>query len=106
MMLKTKEGVDVAGVSSTHLSNRLDRVTAGQVAEVCFKMTLNLAPGTYFLNTGVGCLRQGSEVFLQRRVDVAAIRVIPRDERHTYGLAFIAPEITCTLSSEGVTRHV
>jgi hypothetical protein len=98
--------VDVAGVSSTHLSSRLDRVTAGQVAEVCFKLTLNLAPGTYFLNTGVGCLRQGDEVFLQRRVDVAAIRVIPCDERHVYGLAFVAPEITCRLSSEGVTRHV
>lgn len=102
MMLKTKEGVDVAGVSSTHLSNRLDRVMAGQVADVCFKLTLNLAPGTYFLNTGVGCIRQGDEVFLQRRVDVAAIRVIPCDERHVYGLAFVAPKITYTLSSEGV----
>ncbi|UCD29554.1 MAG: ABC transporter ATP-binding protein [Planctomycetota bacterium] len=98
MMLKTKEGVDVAGVSSAHFGQTIDRVNAGQIADVTFKMVLNLAPGTYFLNTGVGCLRKGDHIYLHRRVDAAVIKVIPCDKREIYGLAFVEPEVTCRIS--------
>ena len=105
MMLKTKEGVDVAGVSNAHVGRRIDRVEAGQVVAVCFRLTMNLAPGTYFLNTGVGCLRNGDEVYLHRRVDVAAIRVIPCDDREIYGLAFVAPEVSWAVVQEGASSN-
>jgi lipopolysaccharide transport system ATP-binding protein len=89
MMIKTKEGIEVVGVSSGHLRQRVAQVAAGQTAEVCFELSLNVAPGTYFLNSGVSCLRDGGEVYLHRRVDVAAIRVIAPDRRDHHGLAFV-----------------
>jgi len=93
MMLKTKDGLDVVGVSSLHLGNDLDRVEAGESVEIRFRMHLNVAPGTYFLNSGVSCLRGDEEVYLHRRVDVAAIRVTGDGCRDFYGLAYVDPEI-------------
>ncbi|HSW46069.1 MAG TPA: ABC transporter ATP-binding protein [Phycisphaerae bacterium] len=105
MMLKTREGVDVAGVSGGSLGRRLPLVRANQTVEVRFDLTLNLGPGTYFLNAGVGCVRNGEEVFLQRRVDVAAIRVVPGDDRHLYGLAYVDPRLTCRVVNEEAAPH-
>ena len=106
MMLKTKEGVDVAGVSTAHMGRAIDCVEAGWAVDVRIRIVLNLAPGTYFLNAGVGCVRNGDDVFLQRRVDVAAIRVIPLDEREIYGLAFVEPEVSWTILPTGAASHV
>lgn len=94
MMVKTTDGVDVAGVSSVHMGERLARATPGDAFEAKFSLRLNLAPGTYFLNCGVSAMRDGEEVYLHRRVDVAAVRVAACDERDIYGLAFLAPSLS------------
>lgn len=105
MMIKTKEGVDIAGISSGHLHVPVERMEAGQEVEVRFELTLNLAPGTYFLNSGVSAIRDNQEVYLHRRVDVAAIRVIPRDERDIYGLAYLDPKMSYVCLNRGVLSH-
>lgn len=104
MMIKTKEGVDVAGVSNAHLGAQIESIEAGQVVSVAFRLQLNVAPGTYFLNAGVGCLRNGQEVYLQRRVDVTAIRVIACDDRDLYGLAFLDPDCEVRLIEAGMAQ--
>ncbi len=94
VLLKTTEGVEVAGASSGHLGQRLAHVEVGETVEVSFTLTLNLAPGTYFLNSGVSCMRDGEETYLHRRVDVAAVRVLAADEREGCGLAYVDPRLS------------
>jgi lipopolysaccharide transport system ATP-binding protein len=95
MMIKTKDGLDVVGVSSAHLGHDLPCVSAGDTVEARFQIQLNLAPGTYFLNSGVSCVRNQEEVLLHRRVDLAAIRVIGDGQRDFYGLAYVDPHVEC-----------
>lgn len=92
MMIKTVEGVEVAGLSSAHFGKVLERVTVGEDVLVEFRLTLNLAPGTYFLNAGVSAMHEGELTYLCRRVDVAAVRVLPCDARGMTGLAFTDPQ--------------
>jgi lipopolysaccharide transport system ATP-binding protein len=98
MMLKTVDGVDVAGISSDRQQIRFDHVAASSVYKVSFSMRLNLAPGAYFLNVGVKGTVKGECIYLQRRVDVCMIRVIPCDSCETYGLAYLEPRISCVLT--------
>ena len=94
MMIKTTDGIDVAGVSSVHVAERLENAEVGSSYEARFSLALNLAPGTYFLNCGVSAMCAGEETYLHRRVDVAVIRAIPSDDRDIYGLAFVEPSMT------------
>lgn len=106
VLLKTTDGVEVAGTSSGHLGQRLARVESGQIVEVAFAFRLNLAPGTYFLNSGVSCIRDGQETYLHRRVDVAAIRVLAPDAREGCGLAFVDPRLALRVVGVQVEAHV
>jgi lipopolysaccharide transport system ATP-binding protein len=89
MMLKTKDGIDVAGISSTLEGAVIPEVKAGTVMEVTFDIKMNVSPATYFLNAGVSAVVNGQLDYLHRRVDVAAVRVIPRDHRDVYGVSYL-----------------
>jgi lipopolysaccharide transport system ATP-binding protein len=104
MMIKTVEGIDVAGMSSPYFGQTLERAAPGQVLTVTFRMLLNLQPGIYFLNSGVSAVKRGELCYLHRRVDVAAMRVIPCDERDGYGIAFLNGDLVWSLvdSTENV----
>jgi lipopolysaccharide transport system ATP-binding protein len=94
MMLKTVDGLDVAGISSDLERLVFRSIKKSSVVRVSFNLTLNLAPGTYFLNTGVGARVNGEQVYLHRRVDMCMIRVVPPDRRGIYGLAYLDPQIS------------
>lgn len=104
IMIKTVEGVDVAGVSSAHFGRTLAHASSGQVLVVRFLLRLNVAPGVYFVNCGVSSMRDGGETYLHRRVDTAAIRVIGPDEREMYGLAFLDPRFEVRAAAD-VEHH-
>ncbi|MBN2447272.1 MAG: ABC transporter ATP-binding protein [Phycisphaerae bacterium] len=106
MMLKTVNGIDVVGVSSVHLGWRLEEAKAGSTANVVVKLVLNVPAGVYFLNTGVSAMSDAGEVYLHRRVDVAAVRVVACDERDITGLAFADPRMTCSLAGAGAKSGV
>jgi len=91
MMLKTKDGLDVAGISSLREGVMIPKVKAGTVIEVSFNIKMNVSPATYFLNAGVNATVNGEPVYLHRRVDVAAVRVIPPDHREVYGVSYLQP---------------
>jgi lipopolysaccharide transport system ATP-binding protein len=91
MMLKTKDGIDVAGISSMREGVVIPKIEAGMVIEASFDINLNVSPATYFLNVGVNANVNGEAAYLQRRIDVAAVRVIPPDHRDVYGLSYLKP---------------
>ncbi len=91
MMLKTVDGLDVASMASFREQIYFDAIPAGTVYRVNFGLTINITPGDYFLNIGVGGRTDTEQTYLQRRVDVAMVRVIPRDARDSYGIAYLDP---------------
>ena len=93
MMIKTTDGIDLSGVVTDREGLFFKQVTASKVLEVRFALTINLIPGNYFLNSGVFGLVDGEATYLHRRVDIAMIQVIPRDERQPYGLAYLDPKV-------------
>ena len=76
MMLKTVEGVAIYGIDSQLLGAEHRTYSSGEVIDVRFELSNNLAPGIYYLNCGVRLdLNSGTE-FLTRRVDTALIRIV------------------------------
>jgi lipopolysaccharide transport system ATP-binding protein len=100
MMIKTVDGLDAASIASFREQAYFDFVAAGSVYTVTFELTLNLVPGDYFLNVGVGGRTGGDDTYLQRRVDTAMVRVIPRDTRESYGIAYVAPRFSYRCETE------
>lgn len=95
MKLRTVDGVDVAGANNILEGQPYNSVEAGTVAEVSFKLKLNLAPGVYYLTSGVmgEVANDGEGAYLHRRVDVCAIRVLAPDSRTIFGLAYLEPQL-------------
>lgn len=91
MLLKTVDGLEVAGIYSYYERVAIPEVPSKTILQATFSFQLNIAPGTYFLNSGVSGITQGRFEYLHRRVDIAAIRVLPRDLRQTYGVAHVRP---------------
>jgi lipopolysaccharide transport system ATP-binding protein len=95
MMMKTTEGLDVAGIATDRENILFERISASSLMEVRFSIKLNVVPGTYFLNAGVMATVNGERAYLHRRVDVDMIRVLPCDTREPYGVAYLEPVVTC-----------
>ncbi|MCG3206496.1 MAG: Vitamin B12 import ATP-binding protein BtuD [Anaerolineae bacterium] len=93
MMLRTVDGVVVYAASTMHDQKDIELVKRGAEAEVSFQLDLNIAPGTYYFNCGVSAIELDDFVFLHRRVDVMAIRVLPGDARNYEGIAFLNHQI-------------
>ncbi len=94
MMLKTVDGIDVAGVSSDRELLDFYHIRSGARIEVTFSLRMNVVPAVYFLNAGVGGLVNGKFTYLARRVDVEMIRVIPVDRRPRYGITELEPSFS------------
>jgi lipopolysaccharide transport system ATP-binding protein len=94
MMLKTVDGVDVAGINSRTEGAVLPRARAGSTVDVRFELRLNVAPGYYVLNAGVeGVVGGAPPAYLDRRIDVYGFRVVPSDGRPHHGIAFLEPTL-------------
>jgi lipopolysaccharide transport system ATP-binding protein len=100
MMLKTQDGLDVAGISSDREQVYFDYIPASAIIQASFSIRLNLAPGVYFMNAGVFGHTHETATYLARRVDICVIRVLPCDAREVYGIAYLEPHFTYTFEDE------
>jgi lipopolysaccharide transport system ATP-binding protein len=99
MMLKTVEGLEVAGIASRLERCTVEHIPSSAVVEASFSFKLNVVPGTYFLNAGVDGEADGTQTYLHRRVDICMIRVLPRDSRGWYGIAHLEPSFSYSFKS-------
>ena len=106
MMLKTVDGLEVAGVSSKRELVYFEYVPAETAVQVTFDIQLNVVPGTYFMNSGVDGLVDDTITYLHRRVDLCMIRVLSHDTRQSYGIADLAPRFTYELQPTSGQQHV
>lgn len=86
MMMRSITGVDIAGCASSLPENALPVVENGARLQARFRFRCMLAPGAYFANAGVLAESGEGEDYVDRRIDVAMFRVMPRNDRLATGL--------------------
>lgn len=75
-MIKTRDGVALFGMDTTHISAASERsFNSGDVIMVRFELENAFAPGTYYVNCGIRDDSGDLPVFLHRRVDALLFRV-------------------------------
>lgn len=80
MLIKTLNGMELGGAATAQPFKGIPLVRAGTIIRVEFEFRANLASGTYFLNAGVLGLAEEGEVYLDRRIDLAAFKILPRED--------------------------
>ncbi|RZM82869.1 ABC transporter ATP-binding protein [Leptolyngbya iicbica] len=75
MMIKTITGFELGGAASHTHRNAIEYVSAGSLIYVSFEFFCALAPGAYFLNSGVLGRINGEEIYLDRAVDASMFKV-------------------------------
>lgn len=85
MLIKTITGLELGGGVSETRENAIPVVQQGETITVRFRFRASLEPGVYFLNAGVlGSLAE-DEVFMDRVIDAAMIRIAPEIGRVATG---------------------
>ena len=79
MLIKTIPGFELGGRATPPPGGGIATIEAGKTVEAVFKFRASFAPGTYFLNAGLVGLQSEGETYLDRWVDAAIIKVLPRD---------------------------
>lgn len=85
MMIKTVNGIELAGIGTNLLSARSFDVRAGQQVLVRMAFDCNLTPGAYFINCGAGGNKSGERVMLHRILDGVIFRVVDSGRREYTG---------------------
>jgi lipopolysaccharide transport system ATP-binding protein len=96
MMLRTVDGIAVAAINSAAEGHHYPRYERGSVLDIRFQLHMNIATGIYYTEAGVvgeTATGTGEGGFLQRRLDISAIRIIPPDSREINGFAYLDPQI-------------
>lgn len=85
MLIKTLTGLELGGSVSAVREHAIPLVQQGETLRVRFRFRAALAPGVYFFNAGVlGSLAE-DEIYMDRVIDVAMIRVAPEHGRISTG---------------------
>lgn len=77
MMIKTKSGFELGGMTSQPPGRGIERIEGGTCVSVAFPFVCPLLPGHYLLNAGVLGTQNGEEVFLHRVIDLLSFKVQP-----------------------------
>jgi len=80
MLIKTVSGLELGGATSAQASEGIPFVDVGQILKVEFTFIPRLHTGTYFLNGGVLGITEEGEVFLNRGIDLAVFKILPRED--------------------------
>lgn len=98
MLVRSTNGVELAGLRSHPDGAGLAHVAAGSVLDVAFRFRASFLPGVYFLNAGVVAMQDGEATFLHRGIDVAAFRIRPEKVSELGGHVDISTDGHCTVT--------
>jgi len=76
MLIKTSSGFDLGGAVSSKLGEGIPVILEGETVNIQFKLTPKLNAGIYFLNAGVLGMVAEEEIFLDRKIDISAFKII------------------------------
>lgn len=102
MMIKSLEGIELFGMTSSATGDAIDFVAAGSIYEVEFIFQSRFLPGTYFLNVGChGVCNDGEIGFLHRILDAGMFKVEQTaSDRLVRGFFDLSEEPACRLRVE------
>jgi len=80
MLIKANSGLPLGGAVSHTTHDAIEVIKSGATIRVEFNFYCSLLPGTYFFNSGVLGIVDGSETFLNRCIDIAMFRVQPETD--------------------------
>lgn len=86
MMVKTLTGLELGGAVTHPYGKAIGYIEPGTSIDVQFEFRAGLTPGTYFLNAGVVAVLEDEEVFLDRWVDVAMLKILPEPDSLVTGI--------------------
>ena len=89
MVIKTVSGVEVSGGLSHTPGGGIEYVAKGQIIDVEFRFCCLLRPGAYFLNSGVVGTTDTTEIFLDRKIDIAMFKVQADPDMEDLGYGFV-----------------
>lgn len=97
MLIKTVTGLALGGATTAPNTGDGLYVSAGQEFTVRFRFRALLEPGVYFLNAGVMAASSDGEIYLDRLLDVAMVRIMPDSDRLATGMIDfnVQPEFEC-----------
>lgn len=93
-MIKSRTGIELAGLHSHHFGESIEFVESGSVLEFVYRFKCIFLPGHYFMNTGVVTNVNMEEAFLHRIVDAIAFKVIASPDRTVAGIVDASPDDT------------
>lgn len=101
MLIKTTTGLGLGGATTAPSAGDGLAVTAGQEFAVRFRFRAMLEPGVYFLNAGVTAISADGEIYLDRILDAAMLRIMPDSERLATGMVdfSVEPEYECAVGA-------
>lgn len=102
MLIKRVDGLPVSTIASKQQKIRVDRIPHGTIIEASFNLKINLVPGTYYLNSGVDGFVDGRHSYLQRRVDISMVRVVPNNEHQFTGIAYLEQSFSYKIVQESI----
>ncbi|MGQ9368782.1 ABC transporter ATP-binding protein [Azospirillum sp. ST 5-10] len=97
MVFRTLQGYALGGLGSHPMSQYVETVPAGTVAEVSFRFTCRLFGGTYLTNCGVTGSHFGERQYLHRVIDAVMFRVEVEPDMPSGGHVDFGLEPTVTL---------
>lgn len=97
MTIKNIKGLEVYGTNSYFQEMPFQSLKPEDKVEIIFRQQLNLIPGDYFISLGFVELLNGDIIPLDRRYDVAEIKVIPEGRDRSVGIANLKSNITIRL---------
>lgn len=98
MMIKTADGIELAGTSTHFFESPKISAEAGQTLQVRMPFDCKLALGTYMLNCGTGAYVNGEPVMLHRILDGMAFRVIDSSGEDIAGMIDLNIAIECRVA--------
>jgi lipopolysaccharide transport system ATP-binding protein len=102
MLMKRVDGLPVSSIASKQQKVQIDRVAPETIIEASFDLKINLVPGTYYLNSGVDGFIDGRHTYLQRRVDISMVRVVPNNEHQFTGIAYLEQSFSYNVIQESI----
>jgi lipopolysaccharide transport system ATP-binding protein len=101
MLIKTVRGIEIGGAASHTPNNPIEYIEKDEVFQVEFRFRCFLYPGVYFLNAGVVGIVDGTQVYLDRHIDLIMFRVQLEEDMLQTGIVdfCIEPSVSVTNSA-------
>jgi lipopolysaccharide transport system ATP-binding protein len=98
-LIKTLEGVELAGGTTYETDDVIDHLPAGSELEVCHRFVCRFTRGSYFINCGISGIIDGERHWLHRISDAAMFQVIPNQSGHSKGPVDLGFRTTVTVTA-------